>query len=709
MRHSKIDSSQSFASTMTRLSRLQIAGCICMTMVCLIGQRAIGQSVWDDYSTAVDVRVNQWLSDPANQSSVFCGLYMVDLRTGESFVDTRGGDQFMTASNMKLLTAGFALAELGPSFSFSTWVYLVGNDIVVIGDGDPTIGCADLSAAAGESPYAELDRWADAIKTIAGPQFTGDLKLCSLFYNLESYHYPSKGNPTNPAWYTAPVDALNFHDNTYDVTFVVSGGTVTPTIEPAGSFIELLSFISVGSTNWSLYSTSNESRVTLTGSVASTITTPKSISANHPAMLLGRTLADRMVQAGIPFTGQVSMIYAGSLDLTGATLLYTRQTPLADSLKRMNKRSLNMAANCHFLRAGNGTWAGTPALMTASLASNYGLDTSKFGIFDGSGLSGGNAAPALLVDLLEQMTTHPDGNIYIDSLPISGVDGTLAEQGRYTEPQYYRRVLGKTGTGGSASCISGYVLDAPDGEPVVVFSILTNRNWFNDPGRTWWGRSRDMQDDLVKMLVDAFDGQDATPPTITAWRSVATHGRGVGEVALEIADDGTFSEPRAGGATKLEVDFSEPIAPASFAADSIRIAGLDANGNPVSMGAITISTSLEAGDRVGVIEFDIALPDHCRYLIRIDGVTDVAGNLLSGDADRNFVALRGDVSGDRRVNVSDHSLVRSARTKHIDSADVLQVRADVSEDGRVNVSDLSIIRPQHGLDATGIPAPVIGP
>ncbi len=202
---------------------------------------------------------------------------------------------------------------------------------------------------------------------------------------------------------------------------------------------------------------------------------------------------------------------------------------------------------------------------------------------------------------------------------------------------------------------------------------------------------------------------DTEPPTIVAWHSAADHARSVGEALLEITDDGSFSEPRSAGISKLVVNFSEVIDPTSFTSASVEIAGLDANGTAVDLGGVTIGVSLQSGDTEGVVTFTPALPDYARYVVRVSGITDVAGNPLSGDNDRIMTTLRGDASGGLRVNATDFSSVRAARTQLISSSNSAQIRCDVSCDGQVNVADLSLIRAQRGNDATGISDPVIAP
>ncbi len=197
------------------------------------------------------------------------------------------------------------------------------------------------------------------------------------------------------------------------------------------------------------------------------------------------------------------------------------------------------------------------------------------------------------------------------------------------------------------------------------------------------------------------------PPEITAWYSAADHARGVGEVMLEIPDDGSFCEPRSAGLGRLIVQFSEAMDPGSFTPDCVEIAGLDSNNQPVDLSGVVVGTHLRDNDEVGVITFTDALPDCARYAVRLSGVTDTTGLELTGDTDRVLTAVCGDVSGDLRVNATDFSRVRSARTRLIDPASVDQVRADVSCDGRVNATDLSRIRRRRPNDARGIADPVL--
>jgi hypothetical protein len=125
----------------------------------------------------------------------------------------------------------------------------------------------------------------------------------------------------------------------------------------------------------------------------------------------------------------------------------------------------------------------------------------------------------------------------------------------------------------------------------------------------------------------------------------------------------------------------------------------------VDLAGLGTATSTAQGDTVGVIDFAPALPDVARYLVRIEGVTDVAGAPLSGDGDRVFTALSGDANGDLRTNAVDLSYVWAHRTAGIDDVSVDQVRADVNGDGRVNAIDLSSIWAGRGRNMQGVSDP----
>jgi len=150
----------------------------------------------------------------------------------------------------------------------------------------------------------------------------------------------------------------------------------------------------------------------------------------------------------------------------------TETTPLADALARANKQSLNMMAECLFLRSAAepgrpADWRSAAEVARKVLREDYGLSGRQFRLSDGSGLSKRNlVAPAAITHLLRALAAE---RLFVDSLAVAGKDGSMARR----LPRCRGRVLGKTGSLAGASALSGYVLDLK-GRPALVFSILTN-------------------------------------------------------------------------------------------------------------------------------------------------------------------------------------------------------------------------------------------
>ena len=447
------------------------------------------------------------------------GISAVDLRTGQTLLDIQASTPLIPASNQKLLTSAFALARLGPDFHFATTVYSLGDDILVIGDGDPTLGDPVLAAAAGKSIYEELDRWAEAIHRARGDKI-GDLVICTSRSGAGRHEDWPRGQW--PRWYAAPVASLNFNDNCFDVTFTVADGQAVPHVQPESRLIRVVNQVQVGrKQGWSGSTNEDDSVLTLTGTVVRSGEEPVSVAVDHPLLLLGRVLAERLARAGVTMAGTVRTAPSGWIDMSGSRQIAQTTTPLATVLARANKRSLNLAAECLFLRAGDGTWRRQRHLMVPDAP---------------GGLRAGHARPGRLRrwrpvtgQPRQRRDDHrpagavqrrPDGKLLVDSLPISGTDGTM--QHRLAEAPYRGSVLGKTGYIAGVSALSGYVLDEAH-QPAIAFSILVN-------DATSASKAREFQDALCRLLVDYL--QTPVGPS----RPPSDRSRG-GSPGLQLADD----------------------------------------------------------------------------------------------------------------------------------------------------------------------------
>ena len=112
--------------------------------------------------------------------------------------------------------------------------------------------------------------------------------------------------------------------------------------------------------------------------------------------------------------------------------------------------------------------------------------------YDGSGLSRENlVTPAAVVQLLQYACQQPWGKLYEDTLPVSGVDGSLSDRLKTSPAKGV--VHGKTGSLGHVNALSGYATTA-NGER-VAFSILSNNH--NLPNR----KAIDTIDRVVEKIV----------------------------------------------------------------------------------------------------------------------------------------------------------------------------------------------------------------
>ena len=399
------------------------------------------------------------------------------------------------ASNQKILTSAFALQRLGRAFSFTTTVYRQGDDLALVGDFDPILGDPSLADAAGI--YAELDRWAAAVRQKVGPRIQGDLLLRSARTTGE-YRHPDWPAGQHRQWYVAPVAELNFHNNCFDVTFQVAGGSVSPQVRPESHLIRVLNRVRAGRRHiWSLRLGQEDSLVELLGTVKVSTRDPLSTAVDHPPLLLGRVLAARLQRAGVTLVGGVRVVPALPGGPAERTALTRTRTPLPKAMARTNKRSLNMAAECFFLRAGDGTWSGSAAVMSQTLAKHFGLKAEGLVVRDGGGLSRRNRVTAGgLTKVLVALAGRKDAEVFLASLPVAGMDGTLRR--RMARGPCRGRIRAKTGYIAAVSCLSGYVLD-PAAEPALAFSILVNNL------RRGSHPAKKLQDDLCRLLVDSTD------------------------------------------------------------------------------------------------------------------------------------------------------------------------------------------------------------
>jgi len=148
--------------------------------------------------------------------------------------------------------------------------------------------------------------------------------------------------------------------------------------------------------------------------------------------------------------------------------------PLAEDLVRINKASQNVHAELLLRRlglaAGTGSIEGGVAAVEAMME-RAGVPRTGWDLFDGSGMSTYNRmAPRAVARFLRWAAAQPWGAAWRATLPVAGVDGTLAKRFRGTGLE--RRLFAKTGTLNATNALSGY-LTARSGR-ALLFAFYAN-------------------------------------------------------------------------------------------------------------------------------------------------------------------------------------------------------------------------------------------
>jgi D-alanyl-D-alanine carboxypeptidase/D-alanyl-D-alanine-endopeptidase (penicillin-binding protein 4) len=124
-----------------------------------------------------------------------------------------------------------------------------------------------------------------------------------------------------------------------------------------------------------------------------------------------------------------------------------------------------------------GTIESGKEVVRSFLTQQVGISPDEFVFYDGSGLSRENlVTPHAIVQLLQYAATQPWALLYQATLPVAGVDGSLAD--RFKGTPGMGRIQGKTGSLNHVNTLSGYATTLK-GEK-IAFSILTNNHHMPD-------------------------------------------------------------------------------------------------------------------------------------------------------------------------------------------------------------------------------------
>jgi D-alanyl-D-alanine carboxypeptidase/D-alanyl-D-alanine-endopeptidase (penicillin-binding protein 4) len=406
------------------------------------------------------------------------GCLVADAESGALWFASLPDEPLKPASVLKLFVSSAVLDQLGPDFAYRTRACLAGDELWIVGAGDPSIGDERLAQRDGLDPSQLLNGYA-ALLAQRGVRSISKIVIDDDVFEREGRH-PDWPDDQYAEWYQAPVGGVTLNDNCLDATFTAAGGVVRLSLRPdlpAGFYRNELK---AAETHQPQVARAIDSDIFVFSGPAARDDRFDPISVYRPSAFFAAAAQRALEKRGV----QVGAVARRSLSeeaLQGATLLHTHETPLRDVLWRCNNHSQNLFAECLLktleayradgARSGTpGSWQGAARLLRARLA-QMGVNCDSAVFRDGSGLSHDNRVTARQVtDLLRVMRKHRHAAAFLESMSVSGGDGSLRT--RYASEKLKGRLTGKTGTISGVRNLAGY-LRRSDGV-TLVFAILAN-------------------------------------------------------------------------------------------------------------------------------------------------------------------------------------------------------------------------------------------
>ena len=299
------------------------------------------------------------------------------------------------ASNLKVVTTSAALQRLGADFKFRTLLLAHAGDLVLIGDGDPTLGDAELLKKVGWDVDTVFKTWAGGLakRGLIGAR---DLLVDDSVFD-DAFYHPNWPADQQQKHYMAEVAAVNLNDNCIDfyVRSASPGRIVNFATDPSTNYVTIKNGCIGGEDNavWLC-----ASPAPMTSSSAATPReandVPIQVTIHDPPLYAGTVLAETLKSSGVALRGGVKRdrsaraAYAHAQETGDKSwiLLALHETPLTSVIARANKDSINLYAECLCKRLGfaasgtSGTWENGTAAVSEFLA---GLKIPPRSIFPG--------------------------------------------------------------------------------------------------------------------------------------------------------------------------------------------------------------------------------------------------------------------------------------------------------------------------------------
>ena len=445
-----------------------------------------------DLGVAVQRAIEE--SPPARQG--FWGVRVADVQTGEVVYAMNEDKFFIPASNTKLFTTALAFLRLGPDYRFVTRVEANAppdvsgrvRELRLIGGGDPNLSARIIPYVrnkVGPNPLAALEELADRV-VAAGVREVGEITGDDTAYFWEPY--PDGWSVDDAVWeYGAPVSALTVNDNSFTLNVAPGESLGAPAKVSLWPAIEYLTVHNRTQTVKGPARLTTDripgSRELILGGTVSARST-NYLAVDDPALYAALCLKDALLERGVRVRGATRAVHrrVGEAQPVWRGVEVARHTsvPLSDALTVVNKVSQNLHTEIvlrEISRKKHGVGSREEGIKEVeAFLTEIGVPDTQYNFEDASGLSRLTlVTPETIGRVLLHMYRSPHRELWMATLPVGGVDGTLAT--RFESEPAGANIRAKTGSISHVSSLSGYAVRR-DGR-TLAFTIVANN--YNAP------------------------------------------------------------------------------------------------------------------------------------------------------------------------------------------------------------------------------------
>ena len=304
------------------------------------------------YAQSLGAKIEKLVSSsPAAQQAIW-GIHVVNLQTGATVYSKNAGRFFIPASNTKLFSTALALTRLGPDYRFHTTITSPTKpdasgrvtELRFVGGGDPNLSGRvmpyEYKSKPGD-PLRYVEQFAQQLVEHGLKSVDGDVIGDDSAYAFEPS--PEGWALDDPVYdYGVPVSALFINDGMFTMRVSPTALGAAPIIECSPVVEDMIIHnraLTGITTKLKFDRLPGTSELTVSGTVAEE--KEETLGMDDPALFAASALRQALMKRGVRISG---IARVGHTSAPGVALLTHESLPLIESLRPLNKESINLHA-----------------------------------------------------------------------------------------------------------------------------------------------------------------------------------------------------------------------------------------------------------------------------------------------------------------------------------------------------------------------------